>query len=315
MHGSAPGAGGGGRTDGHRTTLPGARGALAWPDVAAVRLGSTLWNTVSVQPSLDPRPPVSPRTRPRRARLVVVLAALVAAVVAGLAPAAAPVEPAGAQAAPVNVSSRTVPAVADPGEDVKVKVRATGCPPGGALVEVYLTSNDGGATSAALMARNEARSTLFFRVKTEVDLPKALEGWYGVRVVCGQFRPARLPMTGTTFRIGVHPNKEMRVPSPQVVEGGSIHIEGDGCTGTNVEYSFSQSGLHSLPFTPQGSIPVNLDGTWAADVVAPIYLSPGKAELRARCGLINQFGDQVWINYGDAAEVDVLRAPVTPPGG
>jgi hypothetical protein len=231
-----------------------------------------------------------------------------------LAPGATPGGSAGAQAAPVHVTTRTEPAVPDPGDDVSVKVRATGCPPGGALVEVYLTSTDGGSTAAALMARNEARSTLFFRVKTEVELPKALEGWYGVRVVCGQFRPPRLPMTGTTFRIGVNPDKEMRVPVTEVIEGRTIRIEGNGCSGTTVEYAFSQSGLHVSPFAPQGTIPVNPDGTWGADVVAPIDLAPGKAEIRARCGLVNQFGDQVWINYGGLVEIDVLRAPeVTQP--
>jgi hypothetical protein len=280
---------------------------------------STLGGTVSSHLSTSSTP-ISGRARttarpPGRSARGAALALVIglALVAATLTTVSAP-SPAGAQAAPVQVTSRTEPEIPDPGEDVTVRVRATGCPPGGALVEVYLTSGDGASSVAALMARNEARSTLFFRVRAEVELPDAIEGWYGVRVVCGQFRPARVPMSGTTFRIGVNPTKTMSVSATQVIDGGSFRIDGNGCPGDNVEYSFSQNATHVNPFTPQGALLVNADGTWGGDIIAPPGLLPGRAEIRIRCGLINQFGDQVWINYAGELEIEVLPGPeVTQP--
>jgi hypothetical protein len=259
---------------------------------------STLVDTVSS--------PISTSSSPTsRLTLRLALAVGLALVALTLVPVGS-APPVGAQAAPVLVTSRTDPEVPEPGQDVTVRVRATGCPPGGARVEVYLTSGDGASATAALMARNEARSTLFFRVRTEVELPDAIEGWYGVRVVCGQFRPAPLPMPGTTFRIGVRPTKTMSVGATQVIAGGTIPIAGNGCPGDNVEYSFSQDALRVNPFNPQGTLPVNPDGTWGGAIVAPASLLTGPAEIRVRCGLINQFGDQVWVNYGGQLEVEVV---------
>ncbi|HKY15512.1 MAG TPA: hypothetical protein VJM33_11360, partial [Microthrixaceae bacterium] len=144
------------------------------------------------------------RLPPQIAGLRPVLVAL--ALVTALVPALT-TDRAAAQAELVTVSVRTSPEIAEPGDDVTVQVRATGCPPGGSIVEVYLTSSDTASVAAALMAREEPPSTLFFRVYAEIELPNAVEGWYGVRVVCGQFRPERKPMANTTFRVGANPTK------------------------------------------------------------------------------------------------------------
>ncbi len=268
---------------------------------------STLFDTVSDTTSPPSRGAVRAVVRPVVAPIALVCTALIASVLLSVTVTGS--APVGAQAAPVQVTSRTEPEVPEAGDDVAVRVRATGCPPGGALVEVYITSSDGRSSTAALMARAEAQSTLFFRVKTEVELPQALEGWYGVRVVCGQFRPARAPMAGTTFRVGVSSDKSMNVSATQVVAGGTLHIDGNRCQGDGVEYSLSESGRQVGAFKSLGSLPVNPDGTWGGDITAPVGLPAGRAELRARCGLINQFGDQVWINYDDAVAIEILPGP------
>jgi hypothetical protein len=218
-----------------------------------------------------------------------------------------PVPRVGAQADLVRVSSRTIPEVPEAGDDVTVLVRATGCPPGGTIVELYRTSDDGATTANALMARDEPPSTLFFRVRAEIELPNAIEGWYGVRVVCGQFRPDRAPMANTTFRIGPGQAKQLRLSADVVTLGQTLRLDGTGCPGTTVEYDVTQSELKTSAFLPNGSFPVAFDGSWGGDVDFSANLVPGPAQVRARCLLRNQFGDQVVINYDGFVAVDLVR--------
>jgi hypothetical protein len=242
----------------------------------------------------------------RSIRLLLVIAALATAVAVVNAAA-----PAGAQAQLVSASVNITPAIPDPGDDVTVAVRATGCPPGNALMQVYLTASDGATVSAALMAEQEARSTLFFRAKAEIELPDALEGWYGVRVVCGQFRPEREPMANTQFRVGANPTKEMRVLVDEVEDGGVIPVEGNGCPGHRVELDMRQSGLRRSAFLTRGEVDVDPegDGTWGSLVAMPADLNVGKAEVRGRCVIINEFGDSAYINYGGIVEITIVAAP------
>jgi hypothetical protein len=193
-----------------------------------------------------------------------------------------------------------------------VKIRITGCPPGDALTEVYLTTDDGTASASALMARSQAITSLVFRAHADLVLKKAIEGWYGVRVVCGTFRPERKPMANTSFAVGAKPTKQSRVVGTSVTVGGSIRLEGDGCPGSKVEYQIVSTGLRVGPFVPTGELPVAADGTWGGDVTMPPAIGPGSAEIRRRCVLKNQLGDNVSINYGDSSEISVLRtAPET----
>lgn len=215
--------------------------------------------------------------------------------------------PSAAQSNRVLVSVRTEPVLPQPGVDVSVKIRITGCPPGEALTEVYLTTDDGTASTSAVMARSPAITSLVFRAHADLVLKKAIEGWYGVRVVCGTFRPERKPMANTSFAVGAKPTKESRVVGTSVTVGGSIRLEGDGCPGTKVEYQIVSTGLRVGPFVATGELPVAADGTWGGDVPMPPAIGPGSAEIRRRCVLKNQLGDTVTINYGDNSEISVLQ--------
>jgi len=222
--------------------------------------------------------------------------------------------PSDAQSSRVLVSVRTEPVLPQPGDDVSVRIRITGCPPGDAVAEIYLTTDDGTASTSAVMARSPAITSLVFRGHADLVLKKAIEGWYGVRVVCGTFRPERKPMANTSFAVGAKPTKESRVVGTSVTVGGSIRLEGDGCPGSKVEYQIVSTGLHVGAFLPTGELPVAPDGTWGGDVTMPSGVGPGSAQIRRRCVLKNQLGDTVTINYGDSSEISVLRSgPGTPP--
>lgn len=256
--------------------------------------------------------PSSPPHRPARLLTLAVLLVGAGALLVGAGALLVSAAPTGAQANLVTVGVRTTPALPEAGEDVRVAVRIAGCPPGVTDAEVYLSSDDGVTATATLMARAQARTSLLWRTRAIVDLPDALEGWYGVRVVCGNFRPARGPMANTYFVVGTDPTKEIRLGGTEVIEGGTLPLTGTGCPGSAVEYSITQAEVRLGPFIPQGTIPVNPDGTWAAEIVFPESLLPGPAEVRARCLFRNSLDLDVEINYGGSIPVRILRAP--PPG-
>ncbi|HNI35025.1 MAG TPA: hypothetical protein PLV93_06465, partial [Microthrixaceae bacterium] len=118
-------------------------------------------------------------------------AAAAATLVLAAATAGATAPPAAGQARLVNALVRTLPERPEPGDDVTVIVGVDGCPVGAVTVELYLTSSDGATQAATLMARAAATTNLLRRTRSVVDLPVALEGWYGVRVLCGNFRPPK----------------------------------------------------------------------------------------------------------------------------
>jgi len=206
--------------------------------------------------------------------------------------------PAGAQARYAQVDVHVRPSDPQPGDTVTVETRISGCVPGGTTVEVYLTTSDGASGSDALMGRADAITTLLFRTKASVSLPNAPEGWYGVRVVCGQFRPARGPMANTIFAVGANPTKEATLSGNEVTRGGTLRFTGDGCPGTAVEFDLTPTGLHAAPFRAEGLIPVAPDGTWGTDLLFADNTSPGPTEVRARCLIPAKFGDTAYIYYG-----------------
>ena len=212
---------------------------------------------------------------------------------------------AGAQAEPVLVSTRTTPDFPKAGDDVTVRVRANGCPPGNAIVETYIVSSDDTTRYAALITHSEYPTTLFFQLSAQVQLPHAIEGWYGVRVVCGQYRPAREPITNTYFRVAPDPAKKMAVLTTQVHRGGPLSATGIACPGTTVELGFSQSPIHAVNFKSNGSLQVRPDGSWAGTISVPPGLALGRTLLRTRCTLTTAGGESVWINYDDTF-VDLL---------
>lgn len=250
----------------------------------------------------------SSRRRTATASLVAVATlAIMASTITGVSQAPS----AGAQAENIRVTVRVEPETPDPGDDVSVQVRVRGCPPGDARVEAYLSTTDGATQSAALMGRAPLITTMFYQAHATIALPKAIEGWYGVRVVCGSYRPDRVPLPNTTFAVGAKPSKRSQLIGNSVIEGGVLRLEGDGCPGSKVEYQVAQTGLHAGAFIANGELATNADGTWGGDVTFPVTLAPGAAEVKARCVLQNRYGDVVTINYGGQTQVTVLRAPET----
>lgn len=265
-----------------------------------------------------------PRTVSRRSlRRIAVAALWVATSLVGATPAAA-------QASYVSVDVRTTPAIPQPGDDVTVTARVSQCPPGASLVQVLLSSNDADTTTAALMAEALARTSLLWRTRAVIDLPDAIEGWYGIRVQCGTFVPDHVPMANTYFAVGANPVKEARLSADRVEEGATLTYSGTGCPGSTVEYQVQQYTGRVGTFVPTGSIPVRPDGSWSADILFNEKLPPGLATVSARCTILNRYGQVVYITYGRPAQVTLLRAgeggaapmqlsggaaPATTPGG
>ena len=251
--------------------------------------------------------PISPQrtVTTAAARLVAVALLLSGALVGSVA--ATP--EAGAQARLVNALVRTFPARPDPGNDVTVLVGVTGCPPGPVTVEIYLTTSDGATQAASLMTRTAATTNLVLRTKAVLELPDAIEGWYGARVLCGNFRPPKVAMTNTLFAVGSKPTKESNLAGDAVVAGATLPFSGNGCTGTEVEYDISGGARWPGPFVADGTIAVNPDGTWSTDLLFPTDMNPGPASVRARCVLANQYDEVVYVYYGGMTEVTVERPP------
>ena len=249
-------------------------------------------------------------TTRRPSRSIAALAALcVIACSYGLA---GDVVPADAQAARVHVSVRTSPALPAPGDDVAARVSISGCPPGGALIETFLTFDDGASQTSVRVARTAAQSSLLFSSNTVVQLHAAIEGWYGVRVICGDFRPARAPMTNSLFLVGATSTKTALVSTPNVVQGATFGYHGTGCKGARIEYSMYQVERNATPFTITGTIPVQADGTWLANLAVPSNLKPGPARIRARC--VNELasGDKAYVYYSPDQDVTVVAAGAPP---
>jgi hypothetical protein len=224
---------------------------------------------------------------------VAVAAALLATAVAVWSPHA------DAQAEPVTVSTRTTPEFPKAGDDVTVRVRATGCPPGNAIVETYIVSSDETKRSAALITESEYPTTLFFQLSAEVRLPHAIEGWYGVRIVCGQYRPAREPIANTYFNVASDPAKQMQVLTTQVHRNGPLSLSGTACPGTAVAIGYTQSPIRVQNFKAISHLQVNAGGSWGGTVTVPAILALGRTQLGVRCTLTTAGGDAVWINYDD----------------
>jgi hypothetical protein len=239
-----------------------------------------------------------------------------AAVAVAVLAAIAPVAPVAAQAAYVTVSVHTDPASPRPGDDVSVTVRVASCPPGTSVVELLLAdAADRNATTATVMAEAAARTTLLWRTRAVLALHSAIEGWYGARVRCGTFVPEHVPMANTYFAVGANPTKTATLSATQVVQGGSLHFEGNGCPGPTIEYDVSEYTGRANPFVPTGTIPTRPDGTWAGDVPFPPGLTPGRVTVSARCAVRNQYGETVYVSYGQPLGVTLLPAPATTPAG
>jgi len=215
---------------------------------------------------------------------------------------------AGAQARLVNAIVHTSPERPDPGDDITVEVGVTGCPSGPVTVEIYLTTDDGAERSATLITRASARTTLLFRVKARLDLPAAIEGWYGTRVLCGTYRPPRDPMANTLFSVGIPSSKQLVLSSDEVAKAATVVLRGTGCpsgNGATVEYDVTAAAAASSAFAADGTVEVQPDGTWTADVAMPAEIVTASSVIRARCITLTEDAVPAYVYYEDPAPFTV----------
>jgi hypothetical protein len=255
----------------------------------------------------SPRPHASRRRAERRGRRITG-----AALVAGLLAAATLVVitpgQSGAQSTFVNASVRIDPALPQPGQDVNVSVRIAGCAPGPADVQVLLAADVAGGVEGALMADAPAQTSLLWRTRARLRLPDATQGWYGVRIQCGAFRPPQAPMANTTFAVGANPSAALTLGARTVPQGDSITVSGNDCPGPSVDYEIVTRSFGVGPFVPTASLPTRADGTWSAAVAVPADLRPGPVVVRARCVEHNQYGATVYVSYGNPVDLRIEPA-------
>ncbi|HPB45363.1 MAG TPA: hypothetical protein PLP95_05870 [Microthrixaceae bacterium] len=224
-----------------------------------------------------PNATTSPRSAHRRRRLAAVLTA---AICAASVPAATP---ASAQAVPVSVVVRTSPERPVPGDDVDVLVTVEGCPVGPITAEVYLETADGAKRSAVRIARAAVDTSVTMRSTGAVRLPDAFEGWYGVRVLCGTFRPPRRSMTATLFH--VRSSEAMTLQAPEVQSlSDAFTMSGQRCPGGTVEWMVNSGFGGTTPFDPDGTVLVDDSGTWTVNAPWPEAITLGPMRASARCG-------------------------------
>lgn len=238
----------------------------------------------------------------------VIVCAIVGAGVVVSAPAIRTAD-AHAQARAVGVTSRVFPQDPQPGQDLRISVAVSACPVGPAIIEAYLTFGQSSARSVALMAKGRADETLGGLHRGELFIPKAFEGWYGIRVVCGTFVPDQVPMANTLFGVGKQTERTARTNSPVVTDGGSLTLEGVGCPGATVEWDIDKTGFSQAPFQTEGVVPVGTDQKWSTTLNFDKNLGLGKTEVRARCVLVNQYGTNVYVYYGDRIDVEIVAGP------
>ncbi|MEZ5321659.1 MAG: hypothetical protein R2698_06250 [Microthrixaceae bacterium] len=138
------------------------------------------------------------RTWSTAVRSIVVVTCLVAV---GATPAIA-----SAQARNLTVIVRTYPDEPRANETVHAFVNISGCPPGDVTAELYYVPAVGfdgtdGEVPATMINRAAAVTTLLYRTKAVISAEHAAAGWYGIRALCGTFRPPREPMTNTWFEV------------------------------------------------------------------------------------------------------------------
>lgn len=208
--------------------------------------------------------------------------------------------PVAAQARAVTAIVHTNPPQPQPGDDVAVEVTVEGCPPGPVTAEIYLTTSDGRTQQSELMTRQPARTTLLWRTRASLELEKTIAGWYGVRIICGSFRPAKEPMTNTLFAVGASVRHRAQLA---VTDQSDLRVTGDPCVGTSVEYVIVDALRGRGSFDPDGSIAVNAGGTWSADIPAGEGVEPGIVSLRLRCVSSNRFDRPVFVYYERTNEV------------
>lgn len=220
------------------------------------------------------------RGRTRRAvRRTVAAGVAIATAVGGLGGAL----PAAAQSQPVLVTVRSAPPRPEPGDDVTITASIEGCPVGPVTAEAYLETSNGTEREAVLVTRTAAVTDVLLRTVATLELPDAVEGWYGVRVLCGSYRPPRRSLANTLTH--VRPTE----PSTFDVEGDVVSLStpptlaGTGCFNGVVQYMYQNGFAAPTRFEEHGTIAPSTAGVWRGQAPVPEGIFPGPVMVRARC--------------------------------
>lgn len=207
-----------------------------------------------------------------------------------------------AQARPVLVAVVTSPARPDASAAFTARATIDGCPPGGVRAELFRDGSLG--VDSLLVARTDGVSGAFWRANVSLTLAVPLPGWYGVRVVCGNFSPDREPMPNTRFLVDPGGSFEATAGAAVASRGAIVAVSGAGCQGPTVEYQLAPADSVG-PFSPQGEVPVGIDGTWSGEVPIPPDARTGANVIRLRCIAGTAFGEQGPVDYPVTPPVDV----------
>ncbi|NLA37727.1 MAG: hypothetical protein GX868_18845 [Actinobacteria bacterium] len=232
-----------------------------------------------------PRLVSAPRRAARRrfAPVFGVASAVVLAVAIGVIAASLGAEPALGQSQPVLVTVRSVPERPVPGDEVDITATIEGCPVGPVTAEVYLETADGTVSEAALVARAAASTDVMLRTRATVRVPDAVEGWYGIRVLCATFRPPRHSMANTLTRVRPTEPSEFRVEGDRLSLAEAPVLTGNGCPNGTVQYMFQNGATFLAPFEAHGTIAAGSDGNWSGAAPWPKEALAGPMTVRARC--------------------------------
>lgn len=221
---------------------------------------------------------------PRRIRLGAAPSfAVAAALVASLAGASLTAPPASGQSQPVLVTVRSSPERPVPGDEVDITATIEGCPVGPVTAEVYLETSDGASSEAALVARAAATTDVLLRTRATVRVPDAVEGWYGIRVLCATFRPPRNSMANTLTRVRPSEPSLFSVVGDRLSLAEPPVLTGNGCPSGIVQYMFQNGTTFLAPFEAHGTLTASGDGTWSGAASWADDSVAGPITVRTRC--------------------------------
>ncbi|HBX76107.1 MAG TPA: hypothetical protein DEG43_00535 [Acidimicrobiaceae bacterium] len=213
-----------------------------------------------------------------------------------------------AQARPVDVQVRTFPEVPSAGELVTVLVDVQGCRTDVANVEVMLTSSDGARQSSSVVERGTARLTVLWAMTAAIQLPDAIPGWYGIRIVCGASRPEHKPMPNTYFAIG-SVERSSDLSTTAATAGDTIEMTGTGCNNGLAQYDLTNDGANIGPFDAEQTVPAGPDGAWVIPITFPRDQQTGPITFRARCVIRPNTARPIYLFYGTQLTIDVTALP------
>lgn len=205
----------------------------------------------------------------------------------------------------VTVDTWISPDPAMPGDTVEVAARIEGCAQGEVVAQVLRETNDGEFLQTSLAAQQATTAGEDQIADVIFTITDALRGWYGVRVVCGEFRSELRAMAGSYFPVGGALSKPVTISDTTLEAGESLDASGSDCPGQYVEYDISKTGRVASVFDVEGEILVDQEGNWSAEIEYPRSLGAGRTDLSVRCVVQTPTGELAYDYYDRPPQVIV----------